>query len=60
MKRNALMRHLFDHGAELIREGRRHTIVGRGLFRTEVPRHNEIVHKLARRICRDLEIPFRW
>jgi hypothetical protein len=30
----------------------------RGLLKTEVPRHNEIVDELARKICKDLEISF--
>ena len=58
MKRNALIRHLEKNGAELLREGKKHSIYGRKGLITEVPRHTEIVDKLARRICKDLEIPF--
>jgi hypothetical protein len=49
---------MIDNGSLLLREGRRHTIYQRGKFRTEVPRHREIVDELARKICKDLEIPF--
>ncbi|MFQ6122618.1 MAG: addiction module toxin, HicA family [Dehalococcoidales bacterium] len=52
------MKYLITNGAFLIREGRRHSIYQKGKYRTAVPRHNEIVDELARKICRDLEIPF--
>jgi mRNA interferase HicA len=58
MKRHLLIKHIKKHGAFLLREGRRHSIFQRELLRTEVPRHNEIVDELARKICRDLDIPF--
>jgi mRNA interferase HicA len=58
MKRKGLVKHLVDNGAFLLREGRRHSIYTRGRLRTEIPRHNEIIDELARKICRDLEIPF--
>jgi mRNA interferase HicA len=57
LKRRELVRYLLDHGAEFLREGRRHSIYGKGKARTEIPRHNEIVDELARKICRDLDIP---
>lgn len=61
MKRRELIRHLLAHGARKIREGRRHTIFERERFRTEVPRHTEIVDELAIKICKDLNIPpKRW
>jgi mRNA interferase HicA len=45
----------------LLREGRRHSIYKKGDLKTEIPRHNEIVDELARKICKDLDIPFlRW
>jgi mRNA interferase HicA len=59
MKRKELVRYLVDNGASLLREGRRHSIYKKGKWRTEVPRHNEIVDELARKICRDLDIPFK-
>jgi mRNA interferase HicA len=58
MKKSHLERHLRKHGAHLLREGRRHSIFQRGALKTEVPRHNEIVDELARKICKDLQIPF--
>jgi mRNA interferase HicA len=58
MKRNALIKHLERNGAELIREGVKHTIYGRKGLMTQVPRHTDIVDKLARKICKDLGIPF--
>jgi mRNA interferase HicA len=30
----------------------------RGNFKTLVPRHTEIVDELARKICKDLDIPW--
>ena len=59
MKRRELIRHLEAHGAELLREGGRHTVyVNRRAERTTtVPRHGEINEFLARKICRDLELP---
>ncbi|WP_084605046.1 type II toxin-antitoxin system HicA family toxin [Desulfonatronum thioautotrophicum] len=58
MKRNALLKHLQKHGACLLREGSRHTIFQLGRRKTQVPRHVEIVDELARKICKDLDIPF--
>jgi mRNA interferase HicA len=59
LKRRALVRHLEEHGCELLREGARHSIyVNRTTRRTSaVPRHTEINDDLARKICRDLGIP---
>jgi len=57
MKRKSLVKHLREHGAFLLREGRRH-IFQKGNLKTEVPRHNEILDELARKICRDLNIPY--
>ena len=58
MKRKELIAHLRDHGAMLLREGSRHSIYQKGLLKTEVPRHKEIVDELARKICKDLNIAF--
>jgi hypothetical protein len=58
MKRNALIRYLRGSGAVLLREGRRHTIYQKGRLKTEIPRHSEIVDELARKICKDLGVPF--
>ncbi len=57
-KRKELIKYLIISGAFLVREGSRHSIYQKGKYRTAVPRHNEIVDELARKICRDLEIPF--
>jgi len=58
VKRRDLERHLRDHGARLIREGGRHSFWGFDAERsTAVPRHREIAFVLARKICKDLDIP---
>lgn len=58
MKRRDLLRHLRDHGCRFVREGGDHSIWenptnGR---RTAIPRHREIVHFTASRICRQLGV----
>ena len=58
MKRNQLIKHLKKHSASLLREGRRHNIYQKDQFKSQIPRHNEIVDELARKICKDLKIPF--
>jgi hypothetical protein len=58
MKRIELIMHLERNGAELVREGRKHSIYERKGLTTAIPRHREIVDRLARRICKDLEVPF--
>ena len=58
MKRTQLIKHLETHGASLLREGRKHSIYQRGTLKTQIPRHVEIVDQLARKICKDLELPF--
>ena len=58
MKRTQLIKHLKSHGAMLIREGKKHSIYQRDNLKTQVPRHSEIVDELARKICKDLDIPF--
>ncbi|MEO0529713.1 MAG: type II toxin-antitoxin system HicA family toxin [Planctomycetota bacterium] len=54
MKRRDLIRHLVSNGCELIREGGRHSRGTRA--RSAVPRHREVDDRLAKKICRDLEI----
>jgi predicted RNA binding protein YcfA (HicA-like mRNA interferase family) len=59
MKRRDLIRHLEAHGCVFVREGANHTVYAnplRGKVST-VPRHREINDFLARKICRDLEVP---
>jgi mRNA interferase HicA len=58
MKRRALVKHLEACGCRIKREGK-HTIYENAANEkaTAVPRHSEINDFLARKICRDLEIP---
>ncbi len=59
MKRRDLIRHLERHGCEFLREGGNHTVfVNRRRRKSStVPRHREVFEFLARKICKDLEIP---
>ena len=59
MKRRALIRHLEQNGCRELREGGRHTVYvnPRRKKVSAVPRHTEINEILARKICRDLEVP---
>jgi mRNA interferase HicA len=59
MKRIDLIRYLEQHGCEFFREGGNHTVyVNRAAQRSSsIPRHREINDFLARKICRDLQIP---
>jgi mRNA interferase HicA len=59
VKRRELVRHLEQNGCRELREGSRHTVFVnlRQKKVSAVPRHNEINEILARKICRDLEIP---
>ena len=59
MKRRDLIRHLEAFGCELLREGGNHTVyVNRKANKAStIPRHREINDFLARKICRDLEVP---
>ncbi|MBK5191289.1 MAG: type II toxin-antitoxin system HicA family toxin [Methanosarcinales archaeon] len=59
MKRRKSIQHLEEHGCKFLREGRRHTVYYNPSNRktSTVPRHNEIVGALARKICKDLEVP---
>jgi predicted RNA binding protein YcfA (HicA-like mRNA interferase family) len=59
LKRVDLFRHLETHGFRLLREGGSHSVFLNPAARkvSTVPRHREIKDFLARKICRDLEIP---
>jgi mRNA interferase HicA len=59
VKRQELIRHLRRNGCELLREGGSHSVyVNRAALRTStVPRHREVNEFLARKICRDLQVP---
>ncbi len=59
VKRLDLWKWLQQHGVEILREGGSHTVVvnrqtGRA---STLPRHREINDFLAKKICKDLEIP---
>ena len=59
MKRAELVRHIEHHGCVLLREGGNHSVyINRETRKVStVPRHREVNEFLARKICRDLEIP---
>jgi predicted RNA binding protein YcfA (HicA-like mRNA interferase family) len=59
VKRIALIRHLERHGCQLLREGGSHSVyVNRGTRKSStIPRHREVDDFLARKICKDLEVP---
>ncbi len=59
MKRRELIRHLEAHGCKFLSEGADHTVyVNRPAQKTStIPRHRQINDFLARKICRDLQIP---
>jgi mRNA interferase HicA len=59
MKRLDLIRYLVENGCALLREGGRHSVYVNRIARkaTTIPRHREINDYLARKICRDLDIP---
>jgi predicted RNA binding protein YcfA (HicA-like mRNA interferase family) len=59
MKRLDLIRHLELHGCALLREGGGHSVYVNRVTRksSTVPRHREINDYLARKICKDLQIP---
>jgi len=60
MKRTELLEHLHKQGCVFVREGRRHSWWAnlKQNKRSSVPRHTEINDQLARKICKDLGIPF--
>jgi len=59
MKRGDLLRYLEGYGCKLQREGSRHSIYVNPTNgkKTSVPRHMEIDNRLARKICRQLDVP---
>ena len=59
MKRKDLLAHLAAHACVLLREGGSHTVFINPAARkvSTVPRHREINEDLARKICKDLDIP---
>ena len=59
MKRRDLLRHLREHGCELLREGASHSWWHNPILnkRSAVPRHSEVNDNLVVKICKDLGIP---
>jgi len=59
MKRKELLKYLRSQDCVFIREGGRHSWWCNPSLnkRSAVPRHNEIVDVLARKICKDLGVP---
>jgi mRNA interferase HicA len=59
VKRVDLIRHLEAHGCRLLREGGSHSVYANPAARktSTVPRHREVDDFLARKICRDLDVP---
>jgi len=59
MKRGDLLRYLEGCGCKLEREGSRHSIYVNPANgkKTSVPRHMEIDNRLARKICKQLDVP---
>jgi predicted RNA binding protein YcfA (HicA-like mRNA interferase family) len=59
MKRRDLIKYVESHGCVLLREGSRHSIYHNPAnnLTAPVPRHAEIADLLARKICRQLDIP---
>ena len=61
MKRVDLLKYLKEQGCVLVREGSRHSIWGNPSLNkvSSVPRHTEVDNNLARKICKDLGIPYK-
>ena len=59
MRRIDLIRHLEAHGCRLLREGANHSVYVNPLVEklSTVPRHREVKEFLARKICKDLDVP---
>ncbi len=59
MKRRKLIDHIESYGCLFLREGKKHTVYYNPENRqvSTIPRHSEIVDKLAIKICRDLGVP---
>jgi len=59
MKRKEFLKYLESHKCYFLREGGNHTIYVNSQNNkvSAIPRHNEIFDYLAKKICKDLEIP---
>ncbi|MBA4407756.1 addiction module toxin, HicA family [bacterium] len=60
MKKKDLIAHLEKYGCRFLREGGKHTVFinPKAHKASTIPRHNEINDLLAKKICKDLEVPF--
>jgi len=60
MKRAEFLKYLRSCGCEFLREGGRHSWWHNPRLekRSAIPRHTEINDTLARKICKDLGVPF--
>ncbi len=58
MKRREFIRYLERNGCHFLREGSRHSVYYNPETNktSTIPRHNEIVDQLAKKICKDLGI----
>lgn len=58
MKRGKLIRHLANHGCDLLREGKKHSIYIQRTNRqtAPVPRHADVDSFLVIKICKELGI----
>ena len=58
MKRRDLLKHLNNHGCQLVREGGEHSIWENQVTkrRTAIPRHREVPDFTAARICKQLGV----
>jgi len=59
VKRREFIRYLEKNGCRFLREGGRHSVYFNPSTNktSTVPRHNEVVDHLTRKICKDLGIP---
>jgi len=59
VKRSSLLRHLRQHGCVLKREGASHSLWTNPRTGTieAIPRHAEVANLLAKKICRNLDVP---
>jgi len=60
MRRQELLKHLRAKGCHLFREGSRHSWWHNPELnkRSAIPRHKEISDVLAKKICKDLGVPY--
>ena len=59
MKREKILKYFRQHGCEVFREGKKHTIIINLTNDkvTVIPRHPDINDKLVLSMCKDLDIP---